>query len=772
MDNSSVPEIIRPELDKLGLKLCDVVCCAAADVTPQSGFGDAWALLTKDALYIVKDVGGEGGVRVFSGCTHTEKKCAVPRLCTDKYPLDGISSLEVLMHTVGGALLMRDIHGKETALCRFTSKYTYGFKRLCELYGKLRSGAELTKEELVSNERGIYCEKCGAPYPDPATKVCPHCLNKGSVLARLIAMYRPFIGRMTVVFICICLTTLLAVIEPYLSGTVLFDKVLAKDPSFAEMFGGKPDFAVLLLLCVLAVLAARLTLQLISMLRDSITAVVSPTIVKNVKSRIFASMSRLSLKFYTDAQTGSLLSRVLNDAQELTHFLVDGLPYFLVHSLQIAVSAAFMLMLNWKLALFTVVAIPIMVIVFKYAHRRWRTVHRMRSKRERKLSARINDSITGARVVRAFGSGATEEEDFEKNSTRFYDAEVDVRKQSMKINIITSLVFDIVNYGVMCFGAWLILGGDDSFSVGLLITFMGYISMLQSPIEYFSNFFNWSSAAMTAANRMFEIIDARPEITEAAQPIEREIKGDVEFKNVVFGYTKERDVIKNVSFSVGQGRMLGIVGHSGTGKSTLANLLMRMYDTGSGEILIDGINIKDYSISCLRRNIAIVSQETYILMGSVLDNIRYGRPDADIAEVIRAAKAADAHDFIMAMPDGYDTVIGSSSRQLSGGERQRISIARAILTDPAILILDEATASVDTQTERAIQRAIDELIRGRTTISIAHRLSTLKSADSLIVLEDGKIAERGTGAELLEKGGIYYRLYQLQTKSLAMRGLE
>lgn len=277
---------------------------------------------------------------------------------------------------------------------------------------------------------------------------------------------------------------------------------------------------------------------------------------------------------------------------------------------------------------------------------------------------------------------------------------------------------------------------------------------------------------MTATQRIFEIIDTQPEIVDSENAVNREIKGDIEFKNVVFGYLKERDVIKNVSFSVKTGHMLGIVGHSGMGKSTLVNLLMRLYDVKSGEILIDGVNIKDYSIDCLRGNISIVSQETYIFIGSVLDNIRYARPDAGFDEVIRAAKAAYAHDFIMKMPDGYDTIIGSSQRQLSGGERQRISIARAILANSRILILDEATASVDTQTERAIQSSIDKLVEGRTTISIAHRLSTLKNADDLIVIEDGRIVERGTGPQLLEKKGVYYKLYQLQTKSLAMRGLE
>ena len=286
-------------------------------------------------------------------------------------------------------------------------------------------------------------------------------------------------------------------------------------------------------------------------------------------------------------------------------------------------------------------------------------------------------------------------------------------------------------------------------------------------------FQRWANSA-NAAQRIFEIIDAVPEVRESDHPVRHErFEGRVEFKNVNFYYEPNKQILKDVSFVAEPGKMLGIVGHTGTGKTTIVSLMSRLYDVTGGEVLIDGINVKDMAFSDLRKNIAMVSQETYIFRGTVAENIAYANPGCTREQIMAAAITANAHDFICKMPDGYDTVIGSGSRrQLSGGERQRLSIARAILADPRILILDEATAAVDTQTEKNIQAALDKLAGGRTVISIAHRLSTLRGADRLIVIEDGRVVESGGHEELLTQKGVYYRLTQLQNKALAMRGLE
>ena len=272
--------------------------------------------------------------------------------------------------------------------------------------------------------------------------------------------------------------------------------------------------------------------------------------------------------------------------------------------------------------------------------------------------------------------------------------------------------------------------------------------------------------------RLFEIYDAEPDVTEAQNPVRKEtLEGSVEFRHVEFSYDKSRKIIDDVSFAIEPGKMIGIVGHSGAGKSTLANLLIRLYDVTGGEILIDGINVRQYAFADLRRNIAIVSQETYLFIGSILENIRYAKPEATKEEIIEAAKIAGAHEFIIKLPDAYDTRIGFGHKELSGGERQRISIARAVLLNPKILILDEATAAMDTQTERTIQSALENLVAGKTTIMIAHRLSTLRDADRLIVIENGKMPEYGTHAELIRQKGIYYKLYTLQMEALKNIGV-
>lgn len=309
------------------------------------------------------------------------------------------------------------------------------------------------------------------------------------------------------------------------------------------------------------------------------------------------------------------------------------------------------------------------------------------------------------------------------------------------------------------------------FSYGQLITFVGYLGMLQGPMDFFSHVFQWWAGSMNSAQRIFEIIDSQPEIVESESPLQVRLKGDIELRHVNFSYEPNKPVLQDVSFSIRAGEMLGIVGRSGAGKSTLVNLISRLYDADSGQILLDGVDIRELSFSSLRGAVAMVSQETYIFMGTVAENIAYARPDATRDEIVEAAIAASAHPFICRLPDGYDTVIGAGGRNLSGGERQRLSIARAILANPQILVLDEATASVDTETERSIQASLDQLVKGRTTISIAHRLSTLRGADRLIVLDNGRVAESGTHAELVAQKGIYYKLLQLQSKALAMRGV-
>ena len=328
--------------------------------------------------------------------------------------------------------------------------------------------------------------------------------------------------------------------------------------------------------------------------------------------------------------------------------------------------------------------------------------------------------------------------------------------------------------GVWGIGAYLILTKTNtSMSYGVLATFIAYVTNLAGPLDFMSNVFRTVASSMNASQRIFEIIDAKPDVSEKSGAVALcEPKGEVEFRDVTFSYEKGHPVLHNISFKVESGQTLGIVGRSGMGKSTLVSLISRLYDPDSGQVLIDGHDLKDLTLDSLKGAVAMVSQESYIFMGSVAENIAYAKPDASKEEILSAAAAAGAHSFICKVPDGYDTLIGSGGRQLSGGERQRLSLARAILANPKILLLDEATAAVDTATERNIQLALDRLSKNRTTISIAHRLSTLKNADKLLVLDNGRAVEQGTHQELMKLKGIYFKLQQLQSKALSLNSQE
>lgn len=321
---------------------------------------------------------------------------------------------------------------------------------------------------------------------------------------------------------------------------------------------------------------------------------------------------------------------------------------------------------------------------------------------------------------------------------------------------------------MLYYGSQLVLG--EKMKLGQLVQFTQYVSMLYGPLSFMSFLPRMFADAMNAIGRVFEIIDEEPEIADTGHVVHHRIKGRVEFRNVTFGYQSHEPVLENINLEVSPGEMIGLVGHSGAGKSTLINLIMRLYDVDDGQILIDGIDIRDIPLQDLRSQIGVVLQETFLFSGTILDNIRYSKPDATMDEIIMAAKIANAHDFIVKFPDGYDTKVGENGYNLLGGERQRIAIARAILHNPRILILDEATASLDTESEQLIQEALARLVKDRTTFAIAHRLSTLKNANRLMVIDKGKKAELGTHDELLKKKGIYYGLVMAQRQMFKVRG--
>lgn len=766
-------------LKENGIEKDDILLASGTDMNTECEYADGYVAVTQNQLAVISSRPDSDIVRSFKGymSKHGEVVDAEREWACRLYGNEKIEKLHA-EPLVACSVLVADIDGVSLRLAVFSNLYKQTIHRLCRSFGKIKAeDFDLKKfqEEMEKDDRDKeeYCPICGMMYPDRSRKLCPRCMDRKSIFFRVLGFFKPYRARIAVMLVCYLLLSGLNLVWPYLNGKILYDRILEKDNSLLSWIGlGNNEFVAGLLLVVLTMAAARIVSALISILQGIFTARIVTGVVRDMKQEIFAKMGKLSISFFRSKQTGTLMTRVMSDAERITGFFIDGVPYIFIHCFTIIASLVMMFSIKWQMTIAVVLAIPAIIFVgMKIRPKIW-TMFGHRHRAERAVNSQVNDNLTGARVVKAFGQERKETERFDKNNRRLRESEMSIVVMQNKIHFAYSSIYQILNICIWFIGVYMILV-EKEIELGSLITFVGYVDQLNGPINFFSRIFHWWADSMNSAQRMFEIIDSIPEIQEAENPVHLENpKGSIELKNVSFGYEVNRPVLKELNLEIKAGSMLGIVGRSGAGKTTLVNLISRMYDPQEGSICIDGVDVKDIAFKDLRRNVAMVSQETYIFMGTVEENIAYANPDASHSDVVMAAKLASAHEFIMRMPDGYDTRIGSSGRELSGGEKQRISIARAILSNPKILILDEATASVDTETERDIQRSISYLVKGRTTISIAHRLSTLKDADYLVVIDNGSITERGTHEELYEMRGTYYKLMELQRKALALKGIE
>ena len=632
-----------------------------------------------------------------------------------------------------------------------------------DILRRLQRKEEISESDPIFEQFQLRCPKCGKVYADQNRRICEDCVKSGAIFKRLMHYLKPFRLELVTVLGCMFFSSLVSLLSPILNGQLLLDQVISPPNADGTLGRLHQEHWVWITVGVILLMAL---LQLgVSIIQHHANAKLAHRVTFNMKMDVFTAMQRLSLSFFNNSQTGRLITRVNYDADRIRNFYVDGVPNFIFNSLNFIGLTIFLFSLNWKLTLIVFVPVPIIVCIFKFAlPKLWRMYSKL-WRRSSSLNSLLGDTLNGIRVVKAFAKETEEANRFHAYSERQYKADLQVNLTSLTIFPVISLLIGLSSQAIWGFGGFEVMGGHMTY--GEFTTYFGYLVMIFGPLNFFTNFMNLVTDTINAAQRMFEVLDAVPEITDAPDAVHFDrLKGDITFRKVCFHYAPNRPILKNMSFEIHAGDQVGLVGHTGAGKSTIANLINRLYDVISGSIEIDGVNVKQIASETLRRNIAIVSQEIFLFKGTIADNIRYAKPDASMEEVIRAAKAANAHDFIMRLPDGYETVVGTGARSLSGGERQRVSIARALLLDPSILILDEATAAMDTETERLIQDALGLLCAGRTTITIAHRLSTLKDCNYLMAIEDGEIAEQGTHDQLIDKKGIYYRLYTLQTESM------
>lgn len=775
MKKNQLPERVLAMLKDYKIGKDDILDVCPTDLSFHSEYMSGYLFLTADALFVVTSVPQENPTRYFRGTKTQDMNYGEDTLtyAISRFSLEETSHMRV-ERLLATNLVTVEWHGESTRVAALTNLYLEQMNLFRKSYNRLKKypeeAEELESSADIQEEKAEYCPKCGTMYPDPKRKICPKCMNKRSIFGRTLGYFLHYRLEFIVLFLCYFAAAGVNLIWPYLSGTVLYDKVLAKDTVFYERWGISGEYGLALLLLVFVMVLSKVMQQFVSIVQGSLMAKLVASTVRDMKQDVFHSMGRLSIGFFSSKQTGTLMTRVLSDADRVTNFFLDGFPYIFVHGFTILASFAVMFSLYWQLALVACILLPLLVVMsVKLKPKLWSLFGR-RHRAERSVNQKVNDNLTGARVVKAFGQQNKENERFVSPNEHLQDAEVRIVKYNNRFTILYNLVQEVSNIWVWILGVILLLR-TGSVELGVLITFVGYVGQLNGPMNFFSRVFHMWSDSINSAQRMFEIMDAIPDIQEIEQPVRLEApKGDIRLEHVTFGYDVNNPVLKDITLHVKEGEMIGIVGRSGAGKTTLVNLISRLYDVDEGAIYLDDVDVRDLAFSDLRRNVAMVSQDTYIFMGTVAENIAYANPKATREDVIRAAMLASAHEFIANMPDGYDTVIGSSGKDLSGGEKQRLSIARAILANPKILILDEATASVDTETEKAIQSSLDYLVQGRTTLSIAHRLSTLRDADRLVVIDNGKIVEEGTHKQLEEQKGIYFKLMELQTKSLALKG--
>jgi len=579
-------------------------------------------------------------------------------------------------------------------------------------------------------------------------------VNPRQALSRLLEYLKPFKVTLVLVTVFVVIYTLLGLLGPYLMGRAIDQFIGGKNPAG-------------LLRTVLFMLGAYLANNLFQAAASLIMARVSQDALKLIRRDLFEHLQQLSIGFFDTHPTGGLMSRLTNDVDAINQAVSQNVVSLIASLLTMLGIIVTMFLLNAWLALGTLVVIPIMLwfsdFVAKYTRKGFQNLQYQLGG----LNAITEEAFSGQKVIKAFRHKDSVTLDFDKQNQAVYKAGVYANSYAL---LLMPLTFVLGNFFVVVMaglGGWLALRG--LVTVGLIATFINYGQNFVSPLRQISNIFNSIQAALAGAERVFEIIDAKPEIMDSPQPVEFEtIQGEVDFEHVSFGYVPEVTVIKDMTLKAKPGQMIALVGPTGAGKTTIVNLLTRFYEIQDGKISIDGVDIRDVRKDDLRKKLGLVLQDTFLFSGTVMENIRFGRLEATDEECVRAAELADADHFIRSLQQGYQTQLGERAGNLSQGQRQLLSIARAILADPAILILDEATSSVDTRTEARIQKSLLKLMDGRTSFVIAHRLSTIRDADVVVVIDDGRIVEQGTHDELLAKQGFYHHLYMSQFKGQAI----
>ena len=697
------------------------------------------------------------------------------------WPLTADLSLRVLDHAGVGTLALNQT-GRRLATWRFTLGLEAAVLRWKLRFENQQLQAAQTgsflgmplagNDESTAPEPGVgamrhvLCPVC-QNVVDASDEECPVCLEKDQAptstwtLFKLWRFAKPYQGQLLLGFVLTLASTAATLVPPYLTMP-LMDEVLIPYQN------GKPIDPVTVSWYLLGLLGSALLAWGLGWIKTYILALVSERIGADLRTTTYQHLLKLSLEYFGGRRTGDLIARIGSETDRINVFLSLHLLDFATDILMIMMTAIILFSINPTLALVTLLPLPFIGWLIHVVREKLRTGFEKIDRVWSEVTNVLTDTIPGIRVVKAFA-----QED--REAQRFIDANKHNLAVNDRLNRVWSvfsptvtLMTEIGLLVVWGFGIWLV--SKDEITVGVLTAFLAYIGRFYTRLDSMSRIVSSTQKAASGAKRIFEILDHVSSVPEPVNPVALpKVEGRITLTDASFRYGN-RAVIKQLNLDIKPGEMIGLVGHSGSGKSTLVNLMCRFYDLSEGSIALDGVDIKQLKVADYRRHIGLVLQEPFLFFGTIADNIAYGLPDASREEIVAAARAAHAHEFILRMPQGYDSLVGERGQGLSGGERQRISIARALLINPRILILDEATSAVDTETEKEIQNALDNLVRGRTTIAIAHRLSTLRKADRLVVMDKGLIVEEGTHDVLIERQGAYWRLYEAQQRQAESEG--
>ena len=734
----------------------------ASDIRGDGHFGESWLLATDQQLI---------------GCSPNGDRAAdIVRI-----PMADVRRIELCDLSGSGALRVHTVQ-RGVTIIRFSRTVVPAFagvpsqiEALIRRARPVSDGETIACGDLDLGRARPRCDRCGRVVAGRGVggrgAVCGGCRETRKYLSRLVGCAWPH-WRTACVSLLLMVTAAAIGLSPQLLMRTLIDDVLITDPDrqatwLAGFMQGMTRASMLHAL-VVALLLVHVLCNGLGTIRGYLLSRLGQQVTFDLRNQVYRHLHALSLSFYNERSTGGIMSSITQDVGRLQDFIREGLQEVIRNVLTIVIICIILFALNPTLALLVLLPTPVLVLFTLRFGARLQVAYRELFRRSAGISALLADTIPGVRVVKAFAQEQREIGKFEYRSEGVLDGEVRMARIQ---SVFSPAIAFLTSLGAMIIwwvGGEQVLG--EALTLGTFTAFTGYMWQFYGPVESLCRQNRRFQRAATSAERVFETLDAEPDVRDgpAAQRLPR-LAGRVEFRDVTFAYGEGPPVLRNIDLDVAPGEMIGLAGHSGAGKSTLINLICRLYDVVEGQILIDGHDIRDARIKSLRDQIGVVLQEPFLFNGSIAENIVYGKPDASPGEIVAAAHAAHAHDFVMNLSDGYDTPTGERGVHLSGGERQRISIARAILRNPRILILDEATSSVDTETEVKIQEALERLIKGRTTFAIAHRLSTLRHASRLLILDRGTVAEVGTHDELIEADGTYARLCRLQTEMMERR---